>query len=86
MSKTLTQTVKTEYEAVAKIGYLAIWPNNDTIADPDYVGEGIAPQIPEYPNDWIWIQHKLRQNNKQICHNGLKVIANLTADKPEIFE
>ena len=84
--KTFTQTIPTEKEDIAKLGYLAIWPNTNTIADPDYDGDGEAPQIPEYPNDWTWIAHKLKQNNRQICHNGLKKLAKLAAEKPEIFE
>ena len=71
MSKIFTDTVPTDMEAKVKEAYLAIWPNTNMIADPDWVDPedgSQAPQIPEYPNDWVWIQYKIRRNNRQIYH------------------
>lgn len=86
MSKTFTDTVPTHMEDKVKGAYLAIWPNTDTIDDPDYDGDETPPQIPKYPNDWVWIAYKLKLNNRQIYHNGLQIVNNRDVVLDEPFE
>jgi hypothetical protein len=68
----------------AKDDLLAIWPNTKMIDDPD--GDENSPQIPEYPNDWLWLKKKIIDNYNTIRHNGKLKRASLAVTRTDTIE
>ena len=88
MAFTFSRIIPDNKIVKAKQSYLAIWPNNDTIDDPDWVDpqDGTkAPKVAKY-SDVVWIKRKLQEELKKIYHNGLQKLATKLAEKDDPFE
>ena len=70
--------------AVATQGFLKIYPNRETIDDPEWVDpeDGSTPdQIPKYTTK-EWVEEKLRRLLVRDIRRGLQMIANEEAVVP----
>ena len=64
--------------ATALQGFLAIYPNNETTPDPEWVDPedgSEAPQIAKYTNS-EWVTEKVRQIVVRDIRRGLQMVAN----------
>lgn len=79
--KTITLRIPDAKVATALQGFLAIYPNNETILDPEWIdpedGSG-APEIAKYTNS-EWVTEKIRQMVVRDIRRGLQVLANQAA-------
>jgi len=84
----LTFTIPDAKVAVALEGFLKIYPNNETIPDPEWVkpdpnpDEKVAPQIAKYTNAQ-WVREKIRRNIVRDIKRGLQMKANQEAQIAE---
>ena len=63
---------------IALQGFLKIYPNDETIADPDWVDPedgSVAPQIAKYTNVQ-WVKEQVRRLIVRDVRRGLQMIAN----------
>ena len=77
----VTLTIPSENAAKALEGYLEIYPNNETIDDPEWTESEevpVAPQIAKY-TDKQWVTEKIRRNTVRDVRRGLQMKANKTA-------
>ncbi len=76
--KLITLKIPSDKVAIALEGFLAIYPNNETIDDPEWVDpeDGTqAPLIAKY-TDLEWVTEKLRRLIVKDIRRGLQMIAN----------
>lgn len=67
--------------ATALQGFLVIYPNNETIPDPEWVDPedgSEAPQVEKYTNS-EWVTEKVRRNIIRDVRRGLQMVANQAA-------
>lgn len=77
-NKTITLTIPSEKVAKALQGFLAIYPNEETIPDPEWIDpeDGTeAPQIAKYTNA-NWVNEQIRRIIVRDIRRGLQMIAN----------
>ena len=70
MDVTITLTIPSAKVAKASEGYLKLFPNTETIPDPNNEGE----TLPKY-TDKQWIEYKIRETVIRDIHRGLGMIA-----------
>ena len=76
--KVITITIPEAKVAIALQGFLSIYPNNETIDDPEWVDpeDGLTPdQIAKY-TDSAWVTEKVRRIIVRDIRRGLQEIAN----------
>jgi len=71
---TLNITIPSEKVAIATQGFLKIYPNTETIPDPE-AESGAETTIPKYTTKQ-WVEEKLRRNLIRDISRGLQMIAN----------
>jgi len=77
----ITLTIPGDRVAIALEGFLEIYPNNETIPDPEWVDpeDGTPePQIAKYTNK-EWVTEKVRQLIVRDVRRGLQMKANTEA-------
>lgn len=80
----ITITIPEAKVATALEGFLKIYPNNETISDPEWVDPDpnsdneLAPQIAKYTNKQ-WIKEKFRRILISHIRRGLQITANESA-------
>ncbi len=79
---TITFKIPQEKAKKALEGFLKIYPNNETIPDPNFDGEGEAPLIPKY-SDKEWVVEKIRRIIARDIKRGLEMIRNEQITKVE---
>jgi hypothetical protein len=68
--------------ATALAGFLKIYPNIETIPDPEWVDPedgSEAPRIPKYATDKAWVEEKIRRMIVRDIRRGLQITANQAA-------
>ncbi len=76
--KTITLKIPDAKGAIALQGFLAIYPNNETIPDPEWVDPedgSFAPEIAKYTNS-EWVTEKVRRIIIRDIRRGLQMLAN----------
>ena len=77
----ISLTIPSVKVAVALEGFLTIYPNSETIADPEWVDPedgSVAPRIPKYTNKQ-WAVEQIRRNTVRDIRRGLQMKANQEA-------
>jgi len=77
----ITLTIPEAKAAKALEGFLAIYPNKETIPDPKWIDPkdgSEAPQIPRY-TDREWVKEQVRRLIVRDIHRGLQMKANQAA-------
>ena len=73
----LTITVPSEKVEVATAGFLKIYPNNETVPDPNWVDpvDGTPPDTVAKYTTKQWVTEKVRRNLVRDIRRGLQMIA-----------
>ena len=68
--------IPSEKVAVAVEGFLTIYPNNETMPDPNWVDPedgSSAPEIPKYATTKVWVTERIRRIVVRDIHRGLQM-------------
>ena len=79
--KIITLRIPDAKVTTALQGFLAIYPNNDTIPDPEWVDPddgSVAPEVEKYTNNQ-WVNEKIRSIVVRDIRRGLQKLANQAA-------
>ena len=77
MDVILTIKIPSAKVAEGVAGFLRIFPNIETIPDPDAPNPGggaLGPQIPKYATTKQWVQEKIRRRLAKDIHRGLVLL------------